>query len=93
MLLLLISALFLGSCMPLLTIGYVAEADTNKDKSLSYEEFLVRNKQNESEVAKAKSLGLTDEEYAKQRFKKIDENKNGLITKEEMLKYFREGAQ
>ena len=89
----LVSVLTLGGCMPLITSGYVAEGDINKDNALSFEEFFAMNKTKEAQIKEAKRLGLTDREHAKREFKKMDKNKDALITKQEILAHFRGDMQ
>ncbi len=84
----LVSLFALQSCMSLITSGYVAEGDLNKDNALSFEEFFAMNRTKEAQIKEAKKLGLSDEDYAKQEFKKMDKNKDRLLTKKEILAYF-----
>ena len=79
--------------MSLMTSGYVAESDTNKDGGLSFTEFLVQQKKKETQIKEAKQAGLSIEAFSKQEFDKMDNNKDGLLIKEEILKFFREGVQ
>lgn len=92
-LLLLICSLSLGSCMSILTAGYVAESDTNKDGGLSFTEFLAVQKNKEDKIKEAKQASLSIEALSKQEFDKMDKNKDGLLIKEELLEYFKDGAQ
>lgn len=89
MLLSFISLLAFGSCLSVITSGYIAESDTNKDGSLSFSEFLVQQKKKDHQVKEAKKLGLSIEEYSKQEFKRMDSNNDGLINKKEILNSFK----
>lgn len=87
-------ALFsLGGCGSLES-GYgrmvVEEADKNNDKLMTYNEYygMVTNSANATEYRiQAKGRDKTVAQYSREEFNKMDSNKDGLVSSEEVKAY------
>ena len=64
--------------------GIHKEMDTNNDGYINYQEYL--NSGSKNDVLKgAKEKGMSVDEFQKWEFNRADENRDGKITKEELI--------
>lgn len=68
----------------------INEADRNNDKLMTYEEYydLITNNANASEyIIQARGRGKTVRQYSFEEFNKMDTNRDGLVSSEEVKAY------
>ena len=64
--------------------GIYKEMDTNNDGYINYQEYLNSGSKNEM-LREAKEKGMTIDEFQKWEFNRADANRDGKITKEELI--------
>ena len=64
--------------------GIHKEMDTNNDGYINYQEYLSSGSKNDF-VKGAREKGMTVDEFKKWEFNRADENRDGKITKEELI--------
>ena len=68
--------------------GMHQDMDSNNDGYINYSEYL-KNASDDNVAQEAKEKGMSIEEYQKWDFNRADENRDGKVTKQEMIDLFR----